>query len=94
MHPSFNFFILKDAEAAEFVAIGGLEFRQFLQDFLPQGFLCPFLQHVLLQELVQILSSTEQEGKSKDNAWPDGFLLVEKRILRREFLLVQGEGRH
>ena len=49
-----------------------------------------FLQH----ELVQILSSTEQEGKSKDNAWPDGFLLVEKRIMRREFLLVQGEGRH
>ena len=53
--------VFKDAEAAEFVAIDGREFLQILQDLLTPGFLCPFLQHVLLQELVQILSSTGGE---------------------------------
>ena len=54
--------VFKDAEAAEFVAIDGREFLQILQDLHTQGFLCPFLQHVLLQELVQILSSTGGVG--------------------------------
>ena len=79
---AFPFIIHQDAEAANFVAIGGLEFlHSFYRNYFLNGFYVRFFNMSFFRSWFRFI--LQQKGKSKDNAQTDGLLLVANRILRR-----------